>query len=105
MKFLRFFFIYVIAPLLPLLTWAQSIEPKNTVITSDGPGEMVSNEKQTETTITFKDNVVVTGTNMKLTCDYLEVVVIRSGDPKSASRSKSHRPFTSSRLHVPRNKT
>lgn len=62
---------------------AQSVEPKNTVITSDGPAEMVTNDKQTETTITFKDHVVAIGTNMKLTCDFLEVVVNRSGDPSA----------------------
>ncbi len=65
--------------LLPVFARAQSVEPKNTVITSDGPCEMVSTEK--ETTITFRDHVVVIGTNMKLNCDYLEVVVERSGDP------------------------
>jgi len=60
------------------LAWAQSVEPKNTVITSEGPAEMVSTDK--ETTFTFKDHVVVTGTNMKMNCDYLEIVVLRSGD-------------------------
>jgi hypothetical protein len=57
---------------------AQSVEPKNTVITSNGPGEMVSTDK--ETTFTFKDHVVVTGTNMRMNCDFLEIVVLRSGD-------------------------
>lgn len=60
------------------LAQAQSVEPKNTVITSEGPAEMVSTDK--ETTFTFKDHVVVTGTNMKMNCDYLEIVVLRSGD-------------------------
>lgn len=57
---------------------AQSVEPKNTVITSEGPGEMISTDK--ETTFTFKDHVVVTGTNLKMTCDFLQVIVLRSGD-------------------------
>lgn len=70
---------------LPLLAAAQSVTPQTTVIESDGPGEMVSTD--TETKITFRDNVRVTGTNMKLTCDYLEVIVIRSGD-KSATLGK-----------------
>ena len=39
---------------------------------------MVSTDK--ETTITFRDHVVATGTNMRLSCDYLEVIVIRGGD-------------------------
>src|SRR4051812_6503505 len=70
---------------LPLLAFAQSATPQNTVIESEGRGEMISTD--TETTITFRDNVRVTGTNLKLTCDYLEVVVIRSGD-KSATLGK-----------------
>jgi lipopolysaccharide export system protein LptA len=70
---------------LPLIASAQSAVPQNTVIESDGRGEMVSTDA--ETTITFRDHVRVTGTNMKLTCDYLEVVVIRTGD-KSATLGK-----------------
>lgn len=81
MKFLRFYSAFALMALLTPLTRAQTAEPKNTVITSDGPAEMISNEKQTETTITFKDHVVAIGTNMKLSCDFLQVVVIRSGDP------------------------
>lgn len=74
-----------LAALLPSLGPAQSAPLQSTVIESDGPGEMVSTDQ--ETTITFRDHVRVTGTNMKLTCDYLEVVVIRSGD-KSATLGK-----------------
>ena len=73
------------ASLLPALACAQSVTPETTVIESDGLGEMVSTD--TETTITFRDNVRVTGTNMKLNCDYLEVVVIRTGD-KTATLGK-----------------
>jgi lipopolysaccharide export system protein LptA len=40
---------------------------------------MVSTEK--ETTFTFREGVTVTATNMKLTCDHLEVIARRSGDP------------------------
>ncbi len=74
-----------LAALLPVLTLAQHTPLQSTVIESDGPGEMVSTDQ--ETTITFRDNVRVTGTNMKLTCDYLEVVVLRTGD-KSATLGK-----------------
>lgn len=49
-----------------------------TVIES-GAAEMVSTEK--ETTFTFRNGVTVTGTNMKITCDHLEVIARRSGDP------------------------
>ena len=79
MKRLRLFSVCALLGLPPLVTRAQSTEPTNTVITSDGPGEMVSTDK--ETTITFRDRVVVTGTNMKLTCDFLQVIVLRTGDP------------------------
>ena len=63
---------------LPLAALAQSVTPQNTVIESDGPCEMV--RTNTEMTITFRDKVRVTGTNMKLTCDYREVVVVVTGD-------------------------
>jgi len=66
---------------LPVLGLAQKAELMNTEITSSGPGEMVSTDH--ETTITFQDRVQVTGTNMKLTCDYLQVVVLRTGDPSA----------------------
>lgn len=48
-----------------------------TVIES-GSADMTSTA--TETTFTFRTNVVVTATNMKLTCDELVVVAKRSGD-------------------------
>lgn len=49
-----------------------------TVITCDGEAQMVSTDS--ETTITFRDRVVATGTGMKLNCDFLQVVVRRKGD-------------------------
>lgn len=51
-----------------------------TVIES-GTAEMVSTDK--ETTFTFGQGVVVTGTNLRITCDNLEVVARRSGDPSA----------------------
>lgn len=78
MKPARHCLLCLAAVLLPAGLAAQSAELKNTVITSAGPCEMVRTEK--ETTITFRDQVVVTGTNMKLNCDYLEVVVTGTGD-------------------------
>lgn len=85
MNRLRFLSALAAAGLLPVLALAQSATLQTTVIESDGPGEMVSTD--TETTITFRDNVRVTGTNMKLSCDYLEVVVVRTGD-KTATLGK-----------------
>lgn len=78
MKFIRLLPVCIASFLLPACLVAQNAELKNTVITSTGPCEMVSTEK--ETTITFRDHVVVVGTNMKLNCDYLEVIVTRTGD-------------------------
>jgi lipopolysaccharide export system protein LptA len=49
-----------------------------TVIES-GSAEMVSTEK--ETTFTFRNGVIVTGTNLKITCENLEVIARRTGDP------------------------
>ena len=59
-------------PLVPLVP---------TVIESAGPGEIVSTA--TETTFSFRDQVVVTGTNLRLNCDQLVVVAKRTGDPKA----------------------
>ena len=59
---------------------APATPPIPTVIES-GSAEMVSTEK--ETTFTFRNGVTVTGTNLKMTCDHLEVVARRSGDPSA----------------------
>ena len=59
---------------------APAVPPVPTVIES-GSAEMVSTAK--ETTFTFRNGVTVTATNMKLTCDHLEVVALRSGDPSA----------------------
>lgn len=56
-------------------------EETTTTITSDGEGQMVSTDLLT--TITFRDNVVVTGTDIRMTCDFLQVIVLRKGDPKA----------------------
>jgi lipopolysaccharide export system protein LptA len=61
-------------------TAAPPTPPVPTVIES-GAAEMVSTEK--ETTFTFRNGVTVTATNMKLTCEHLEVVARRSGDPSA----------------------
>src|SRR5215212_5323177 len=66
------------APKPPASPTAPATPPVPTVIDS-GSAEMVSTEK--ETTFTFRNGVTVTGTNLKMTCDHLEVVARRSGDP------------------------
>ncbi len=65
----------LLGALAPLALRAQE---QPTVITSDGEAQIVSTDK--ETTITFHDKVVVTGTDMKLNCDFLQVVVKRKGE-------------------------
>jgi lipopolysaccharide export system protein LptA len=57
---------------------AQSVPEQPTVITSDAL-DMRSTDK--ETTSIFTGNVVVTATNLRLTCDRLEVVAYRQHDP------------------------
>jgi lipopolysaccharide export system protein LptA len=79
MRFSRLLLVSAAGILLRAPVLGQSAAPQNTVITCAGLAEMVSADK--ETTITLRDQVVVTGTNMKLTCDYLQVVVLRTGNP------------------------
>lgn len=57
---------------------AQTAEPPPTVIECSGPAETISTD--TETVATFRDNVVVTGNNIRLSCDFLKVIAIRKGD-------------------------
>ncbi|WP_415910702.1 LptA/OstA family protein [Oleiharenicola sp. Vm1] len=61
----------------PLL--AQNAETQPTVIESQ---KLDMKSTDAETTSIFEGNVIVTGTNLKLTCDRLEVVAFRAkGDP------------------------
>jgi len=68
---------------LPLIVWLAvevvgfGAEVPPTIIESTTL-EMRSSD--TETTAIFDGNVVVTGTNLKITCDYLEVVASRLGN-------------------------
>ncbi|MBP6865137.1 MAG: hypothetical protein KBC32_07670 [Candidatus Didemnitutus sp.] len=68
-----------LAALLTALAGAhgQSVETQPTVIESV---ELDMRSSDTETTALFTQNVVVSGTNLRLTCDRLEVVALR--DPK-----------------------
>jgi len=51
------------------------ILPTDTVVECSGAFETVSNE--TEIVSTFRQNVVATGTNLKLTCDFLRIVALQ----------------------------
>ncbi|MDP2138221.1 MAG: LptA/OstA family protein [Candidatus Didemnitutus sp.] len=73
------FFLLLCAAAAPAL--AQSGAEQPTVIESQ---LLDMRSTDTETSSLFTGNVVVTGTNMKLTCDRLEVVALRSADASAA---------------------
>lgn len=61
-----------------LLARAAEPELPPTVIDSE---QLDMRSTDTQTTFIFAKNVTVTGTNLKLTCDRLEVITTRKGDP------------------------
>lgn len=67
------------ALLLSIPARADEPVPVPTVIESSGPNEMISSD--TESTFTFRNDVIVTGTNLRLACDLLVVVATRKSDP------------------------
>ena len=72
--------VFAAAPALSLPNALRAADqPPPTIIESAGPADMVSTD--TESTFTFRDKVVVTGNNLKVTCDLLVVVAKRTGDP------------------------
>jgi len=64
-----------------VMTTARATPLPPTVIECDGLAETISTD--TETIATFRDKVVVTGTGLKLYCDFLKVIAIRKGDTDS----------------------
>ncbi len=60
----------------PRLAFADEVRP--TVIESE---QLDMRSTDTLTTFIFSKKVVVTGTNLRLTCDRLEVITTRKGDP------------------------
>lgn len=64
--------------LLPGALLAQSAAEQPTVIDAQ---TLDMRSTETEATSLFTGNVVVTGTNLRLTCDRLEVVAYRQADP------------------------
>jgi len=63
----------------PVAAGGGAKELQTTLVESAGPAEMDSTEKQTITT--FHDDVVATSNNIRITCDYLKIVVNRQGEP------------------------
>jgi len=72
----RLALIALLALLTPPLLRAQEVQP--TVIDSE---QLDMRSTDTLTTFVFAKRVVVTGTNLRLTCDRLEVITTRQGDP------------------------
>lgn len=68
---------FLLAAALAVAASAQNAPEQPTVIES---ATLDMKSTDTETTSLFTGNVVVTGTNMRLTCDRLEVVAIREKD-------------------------
>ena len=64
--------------LMAVLLPAQSAQEQITVIESD---QLYVRNVDTESTAVFTDKVVLTATNLKITCERLEVVFTRKGDP------------------------
>ncbi|PTX97714.1 LptA/OstA family protein [Opitutus sp. ER46] len=79
-RFLRASGLFISALLAGSVLRAADAPTTPTVIEADR-SDMVSTE--VETTFTFRQNVVVTATNMKLMCDQLVVVAPRTGDTKA----------------------
>jgi len=75
MKLPRFAAILLAGACLPAIPNAEEIQP--TVIESV---QLDMSSTDTLTTFIFSKNVVVTGTNLRLTCDRLEVISTRKGD-------------------------
>jgi len=80
MKFSRLLPAFCLMALCAITTRAQNAAPEVTVIESE---QLDMRSTDTETTSVLTGKVVLTGTNMRLTCDRLEIVALRSGDPKA----------------------
>lgn len=73
------------AAALALSAAVRGAEPQGTTVDCSGPAESVGSD--TETTTTFRDNVVAVGNGITLNCDFLKVIATRIGD-KSATIAK-----------------
>src|SRR4051812_33404877 len=78
---LRFRFAHLVFGACLLARLHAEETPPPTVIECVGLAETISTD--TETIATFRDQVVVTGNNLKVTCDFLKVIASRKGDPKA----------------------
>jgi lipopolysaccharide export system protein LptA len=72
---MRFALLFLLAAV--ALLRGQEVLPTDTVVTSNGPLEMAPEGENT--VVTLHDQVTVTGTGFKLTCDALKVVTGKGG--------------------------
>ena len=77
---IRLFLTLSLLGALPAVLRAQNAELQNTVIETD---QFDWRSTDTETTSVFTGNVRVTSTNQRLTCERLEIVSLRKGDPSA----------------------
>src|SRR4051812_26336675 len=74
------FYLFLGAWLLGLQAALHAEEPPSTVITSDKSEVWSTEAADSETHGYFEGNVVVTGNNLKITCDRLDLLASRVGD-------------------------
>jgi lipopolysaccharide export system protein LptA len=91
----------VLPPVNPPLA-APSAPPVPTVIESD-MAESISTEK--ESVFTFRGHVTVTATNMKMTCDELVVIALRTGDASATigKQEKFKSLIATGNVHIEQN--
>jgi lipopolysaccharide export system protein LptA len=82
---MRYLTILAASAALALVSPLAAAEAQETTIDCSGPAE--SSSTDTETTTTFRDNVVAVGNGITLECDFLKVVATRVGD-KTATLGK-----------------
>ncbi len=80
MKLVRLLTALGLAFLFAAATRAQNVPAETTTIESE---QLDMRSTDTETVSVLTGKVVLTGTNLHLTCDRLEIVALRTGDPKA----------------------
>lgn len=69
-------------PCAPLALRAATVAPVPTTLDGD---KLVMTSTDDETVTTVTGNVVLTGTNLRITCDYLKIIALRFDSPEAKS--------------------
>jgi lipopolysaccharide export system protein LptA len=93
-SFLKIYFLLV---LLPSLVKAATAPSQPTIITSD---QLDARSTDTETDSTFTDHVKVTGTNLLIQCDHLEVITTKLADKTDTLGNPQHFKYMLATGHV-----